>query len=83
MRRLRGQIGPADVDRLVLTPRCVLLRSKADSSTAMLAHLVDIEIDDRDADFTETIDRHAGKPAGALEHLAGSAGGPAVALVTT
>jgi len=55
VRRLRGQISPADVGRLVLTPRCVLLQSKADSWTAMLAHLVDIEIDDRDADFTETI----------------------------
>ena len=50
-RRLRGQVSSADLDRMVLTPRGVLLQSKADGWTATLAHLVDLEIDDRDADL--------------------------------
>ena len=55
VRVLRGQVSTADLDRLVLTRRCWLLQSKADSWTALLGDLVDTEIDERDAVLQETV----------------------------
>jgi len=54
-RKLRGQLSPADLDRLVLTRRYWLLQSIPSPIVEPVGQLVDTEVDDRAATLDDTM----------------------------